>query len=56
MDNKHFNELVEGVKAMKRHLANKPVHGTRSTELPAPGTRSSAEQATKTKPPCSAQD
>ena len=43
MDKQHFDQLVKGVKTMKRHLADKPVRGTRATELPAPEVRSSAK-------------
>ena len=44
MDNKHFAELVKGIKQMKRHLAGKHVPGIRVTRVdvvdsPAPAVR-----------------
>lgn len=45
MDKQHFDQLVKGVKAMKRHIAGKPVRGTKVTELPTPDVRSIREAA-----------
>ena len=36
MDKKHFDQLVKGVHAMKRHMAGKPVRGARVTGIDAP--------------------
>jgi len=36
MDNQHFDQLVKGVREMKRHMAGKGVRGARIAELPAP--------------------
>ena len=33
---RHFDRLVKGVREMKRHVAGKPVRGTRVTELAEP--------------------
>ncbi len=46
MDEQHFEQLVKGVREMKRHLAGKFVRGARITELPAPDVRGIRE-ATK---------
>ena len=40
MDKQHFDQLVKGVREMKRHMAGKRVRGVRATELPAPDVRS----------------
>lgn len=45
MDKLHFDQLVKGVKAMKRHIEGKPVRGARVTELPAPDVRMIREAA-----------
>ena len=45
MDNKHFSQLVKGVREMKRHMAGKNVRGVRTTELPAPDVRTIREAA-----------
>ncbi len=45
MDKQHFDQLVKGVKAMKRHLAGKSVRGARATELTAPDVRAIREAA-----------
>jgi hypothetical protein len=34
MDKQHFDQLVKGVKEMKRHIAGKTVRGAVSAELP----------------------
>lgn len=36
MDKEHFDQLVKGVREMKRHMAGKPVTGIRVTEVPEP--------------------
>ena len=33
MDKQHFDQLVKGVREMKRHMAGKSVRGARTTEL-----------------------
>ena len=45
MDKQHFNQLVKGVREMKRHLAGKPVSGARTTELAEPDVRAIREAA-----------
>ena len=45
MDKKHFDQLVKGVREMKRHMAGKNVRGARKTELPAPDVRTIREAA-----------
>ena len=45
MDRKHFDQLVKGVREMKRHMAGKNVRGVRTTELPAPDVRTIREAA-----------
>jgi len=39
MDKQHFDQLVKGVREMKRHMAGKSVRGARTTELPEPDVR-----------------
>lgn len=36
MDKEHFDQLVKGVRQMKRHMAGKRVAGVRVTEVPEP--------------------
>ena len=36
MDRTHFDQLVAGVKEMKRHMAGKAVRGTRVTQVAEP--------------------
>jgi putative transcriptional regulator len=36
MDKHHFDQLVKGVREMKRHIAGKTVRGARVTEVPEP--------------------
>jgi putative transcriptional regulator len=36
MDKEHFDQLVKGVREMKRHIAGKQVPGIRVTEIPEP--------------------
>lgn len=45
MDKQHFDQLVKGVREMKRHMAGKSVRGARTTELPAPDVRTIREAA-----------
>lgn len=45
MDKQHFDRLVEGVRAMMRHMAGRPVRGARVTELAAPDERTIREAA-----------
>jgi putative transcriptional regulator len=45
MDKKHFDQLVQGVREMKRHIAGKPVRGAKATELAAPDVRTIREAA-----------
>ena len=45
MDKQHFDQLVKGVREMKRHMAGKRVPGARTTELPAPDVRTIREAA-----------
>jgi putative transcriptional regulator len=39
MDKRHFDQLVKGVREMKRHLAGKSVRGTRTTSIDEPDVR-----------------
>ena len=45
MDKQHFDQLVKGVREMKRHMAGKTVRGVRTTEIPAPDVRAIREAA-----------
>jgi len=46
MDKQHFDQLVKGVREMKRHMAGKAVRGVRTTtEMPAPDVRTIREAA-----------
>jgi putative transcriptional regulator len=45
MDKTHFDQLVAGVKEMKRHMAGKAVRGTRVTEVTEPDVRAIREAA-----------
>jgi len=45
MDKKHFDQLVKGVREMKRHMAGKNVRGVRTTDLPSPDVRTIREAA-----------
>ncbi len=45
MDKEHFDQLVKGVREMKRHIAGKTVRGAKSTEVPAPDVRTIREAA-----------
>jgi putative transcriptional regulator len=45
MDEQHFEQLVKGVRAMKRHMVGHAVPGARVTELAAPDVRGIREAA-----------
>ena len=45
MDKQHFDQLVKGVREMKRHMAGKRVRGAKTTTLPAPDVRTIREAA-----------
>lgn len=45
MDKQHFDQLVKGVKEMKRHMARKKVRGAVETELIEPDVRAIREAA-----------
>jgi putative transcriptional regulator len=45
VDKKHFDQLVKGVREMKRHMAGRPVRGARTTELAEPDIRAIREAA-----------
>lgn len=45
MDKKHFDQLVKGVREMKRHMAGRSVRGARATELAEPDIRAIREAA-----------
>lgn len=45
MDKQHFDQLIKGVREMKRHMAGKVVRGARTTELPEPDIRAIREAA-----------
>ena len=45
MDKQHFDQLVKGVREMKRHMAGKSVPGVRTSELRAPDVRTIREAA-----------
>ncbi len=45
MDKEHFDQLVKGVREMKRHLAGKTVRGAVTTAMPAPDVRTIREAA-----------
>ncbi len=45
MDKQHFDQLIKGVREMKRHMAGKSVRGVSVTELPAPDVRTIREAA-----------
>ena len=46
MDKQHFDQLVKGVRAMKRHISGKSVRSARVTEPPTPDVRIIREAAT----------
>ena len=45
MDKQHFEQLVKGVREMRRHVPGTSVRGTKSTELPVASVRSIREAA-----------
>lgn len=45
MDKQHFDQLVKGVREMKRHLAGKPALGVRTTEIIEPDVGAIRESA-----------
>ena len=45
MDDHHFDQLVKGVRELKRHLAGKRVPGARVSELVEPDVRAIREAA-----------
>ncbi len=45
MDKDHFDQLVRGVREMKRHMAGKPVRGARTTQFAEPDVRAIREAA-----------
>lgn len=45
MDKQHFEQLVKGVREMKRHMAGKTVRGARVTGQPTPDVRTIREAA-----------
>ena len=45
MDKQHFDQLIKGVREMKRHLEGKPVRGAKVTDLVEPDVRAIREAA-----------
>ncbi len=45
MDKQHFDQLVKGVREMKRHMAGKPVRGVVRSEFVGPDIRAIREIA-----------
>jgi putative transcriptional regulator len=45
MDKRHFDQLVKGVREMKRHMVGKAVPGSRTTVLHEPDARAIREAA-----------
>ncbi len=45
MDKEHFDQLIKGVREMKRHLSGKPVRGVRPSTLAEPDVRAIREAA-----------
>lgn len=45
MDKQHFEQLIKGVREMKRHVAGKTVPGIRVTEITEPDIRGIREAA-----------
>jgi len=45
MDKQHFEQLIKGVREMKRHMAGKSVRGARTTKVSAPDVRAIREAA-----------
>jgi DNA-binding transcriptional regulator YiaG len=45
MDKSHFDQLVAGVKEMRRHMAGKPARSARASKVIAPDVRAIREAA-----------
>ena len=45
MDKQHFEQLIKGIREMKRHVAGKAVRGVRVTEITEPDIRGIREAA-----------
>lgn len=45
MDKQHFDQLVKGVREMKRHMAGKAVRGAHTTQMDEPDVRAIREAA-----------
>lgn len=45
MDKRHFDQLIKGVREMKRHMAGKPVRGIKVTEIDEPDVKAIREAA-----------
>ena len=45
MDKQHFEQLIKGVREMKRHVAGKAIRGVRVTEMTEPDIRGIREAA-----------
>lgn len=45
MDKAHFDQLIKGVREMKRHMAGKAVRGVQSTNIAEPDVRAIREAA-----------
>ena len=45
MDQQHFDQLIKGVREMKRHMAGKAVRGARTTQMDEPDVRTIREAA-----------
>ena len=45
MDKRHFEQLIKGVREMKRHVAGKDVRSARTTEITEPDIRGIREAA-----------
>ena len=45
MDKQHFEQLIKGIREMKRHVAGKVVRGARVTEMTEPDIRGIREAA-----------
>lgn len=45
MDRQHFDQLIKGVREMKRHMTGNVVRGARTTELTEPDIRAIREAA-----------
>jgi len=50
MDKANFEQLVQGIKDMKRHLAGKRVRGIRTTRVDAPGIQAIRKAANLSQP------